>query len=131
MNARRISTIVSAALLGLALSAGAGGMTPSAGAATIPTGISGAPAPSGGTSGDEGKAPTSAEPKSDNPMPGKTAGSHPKRKRTKTTGVSRRVQRHHRVGTALHHRSRKASGTTGAAAPASAPNGTAGAPMAG
>jgi hypothetical protein len=131
MNARRISTIVSATLLGLALSAGGGGMTPSAGAATIPTGISGAPAPSGGTSGDEGKAPTSAEPKSDDQMPGKTAGSHPKRKHTKATGVSRHVQRHHRVGTAVHRQHRKASGTTGAAAPVSAPSGTAAAPMAG
>ncbi|HEX3829231.1 MAG TPA: hypothetical protein VHV82_18370 [Sporichthyaceae bacterium] len=130
MNARRISTIVSATVLGLALSAGGGGMTPTAGAATIPTGISGAPAPSGGTSGDDGKAPTSAEPKSDNPVPGKTAAS-PKRKHTKTSRVSRRVQRHHRVGTAVHRRSHKASGTTGAAAPASAPTGTTGAPMAG
>ena len=131
MNARRISTIVSATLLGLALSAGGGGMTPSAGAATIPTGISGAPAPSGGTSGDDGKAPTSAEPKSDNPVPGKAAAAHPKRKHTKASRVSRRTQRQHRVGTAVHRRSHKASGTAGAAVPGSAPTGTAGAPMAG
>jgi hypothetical protein len=99
-------------------------MTPSAGAATVPVGISGAPAPSGGTSGDQGKTPA-ADPKPGEQAPGKAAV-HPKRTHTKTSGVSRRG-RHHRVGTAVHHRVSKRT----AASPAGAPNGTAGAPMAG
>ncbi|HEX3610838.1 MAG TPA: hypothetical protein VHU88_04055 [Sporichthyaceae bacterium] len=120
MNARRVSTIVSTTLIGLALAGGGAITAPSAGAATVPAVVaSGSPTPSGGTPSDPQQAPKAGDQKPAETTPVKHAGAHSKGKRAKTTRVSTRT-RSHRAGKAVA-RHRKPMAPAGASSSTGAP----------